>query len=63
MDVFDSVVDYLRMGGYALYVWWSYGIVMVVLAINLAVPSLRHRRLRRALAQKARPVVPSHDES
>ena len=48
----DSVVDFFRMGGYAVYVWCSYAIVFVVLAINLVTPTLRHRRVRRALARE-----------
>lgn len=48
----DSVVDFFRMGGYAVYVWWSYAVVFVVLAINLVAPALRHRRVHRALARE-----------
>ena len=50
----ESVVEFLRMGGYAFYVWWSYAVVFVVLALNLVVPSVRHRRVRRALAREIR---------
>ena len=42
------------MGGYAFYVWWSYAIVLVVLALNLVVPTLRHRRVHRTLAREIR---------
>lgn len=48
----EIVVDFFRMGGYAFYVWWSYAIVFVVLAINLVAPALRHRRVHRALARE-----------
>ena len=48
----ESVAEYLRMGGYAFYVWGSYAVVLVVLALNLAAPSLRLRRVRRALARQ-----------
>ena len=48
----ETVVDFFRMGGYALYVWWSYAIVFVVLALNLVAPALRHRRVRRTLARE-----------
>jgi heme exporter protein D len=50
----DSVVDFFRMGGYAYYVWWSYAIVFAVLALNLVAPTIRHRRVRRALARQIR---------
>ena len=41
------------MGGYAFYVWTAYGAAFVVLALNLAAPIVRRRRLvrgRRAVA-------------
>ena len=50
----ESVVEFLSMGGYAFYVWWSYAVVLVVLALNLVAPSVRHRRVRRALAREIR---------
>ena len=48
----ESVAEYLRMGGYAFYVWGSYAVVLVVLALNLAAPVLRLRHVRRALARQ-----------
>ena len=48
----EFAVDFFRMGGYAVYVWWSYAIVFVVLALNLVAPALRHRRVHRALARE-----------
>ena len=50
----ESVVEFLGMGGYAFYVWWSYAVVCVVLALNLVAPLVRHRRVRRALAREMR---------
>ena len=49
----DSIVDFLHMGGYALYVWGAYGLTAVVLACNAIVPGLRERRLLRSLAARA----------
>ena len=57
----ESVVEFLSMGGYAFYVWWSYAVVFVVLALNLVAPSVRHRRVRRALAREMR-FPDRHDE-
>ena len=48
----EPVAEYLRMGGYAFYVWTSYAVVLVVLALNLAAPALRLRHLRRTLARR-----------
>ena len=39
--------ELLHMGGYAFYVWTAYGAAFVVLALNLAAPILRRRRLVR----------------
>ena len=50
------------MGGYAFYVWWSYAIVAVVLALNLIVPALRHRRVHRALSRENRFTERRRDE-
>ena len=50
----DSIVDFLNMGGYAFYVWWSYGIALAVLVLNVLIPSLRLRRVRHTLARDIR---------
>ena len=50
----ESVAEFFRMGGYAFYVWGSYAVVFVVLVLNLVLPSLKLRRVRRALARQAR---------
>jgi heme exporter protein D len=44
----NSLDDFLHMGGYGLYVWGSYG---VTLAIMLVEPMLAARRRRTALTQ------------
>jgi heme exporter protein D len=40
----NSLSDFLAMGGYALYVWGSYGVTALVVAVELA--ALRARRVR-----------------
>jgi heme exporter protein D len=47
-------LNFLHMGGYALYVWGAYGLTAVVLVFNAVVPGVRERRLLRALAARAR---------
>jgi len=42
--------DFLHMGGYATYVWSSYGIALVVLLANLFAPILARRKLLTQLA-------------
>jgi len=45
------MMEFLKMGGYAGYVWSSYGIVAVVLAINIFNSFKRHQNLLRRLKQ------------
>jgi len=40
----DSLADFLDMGGYALYVWGSYVMVALTLAWEAAVLIMRRRR-------------------
>jgi heme exporter protein D len=43
----SSFDEFLHMGGYGLYVWGSYGVVLVVMVLEAV---LTKRRQRRALA-------------
>ena len=58
----EAVVDFFRMGGYAFYVWWSYAVVAVVLALNLVAPTLRLHRVQRALSEEIRSADRRRDE-
>ena len=41
-----SFSEFIDMGGYAFYVWSSYGITLVILAVNVIGPlQLRHKLL------------------
>ena len=56
----DSFAEFREMGGYALYVWGSYALTFIVLALNLFIPLRREQKLfreigRRALRQKRMP--------
>ena len=42
---------FFDMGGYAVYVWSAYGLVLAVLMANVAGPLLRQRRLLRHLSE------------
>lgn len=37
--------DFFYMGGYAVYVWGSYALALLVLIINVWIPLRRERRL------------------
>lgn len=45
----DSFADFVAMGGYAGYVWSSYGIALVVVLGNLIWPLVRHRQTCRRI--------------
>jgi heme exporter protein D len=39
--------DFLHMGGYAFYVWTSYGIAFIVLVVNIVFPVLKRKQFFR----------------
>lgn len=49
-----SLEEFLHMGGYAGYVWSSYGITLVVLLANIISPIRERRRLLTQLARRMR---------
>ncbi len=49
-----TLTEFLHMGGYAFYVWTSYGLAAVILIANLLVPMMNARRQRRDLIGKLR---------
>ena len=46
--------EFLHMGGYAFYVWTSYGIVALVLILNFTIPILRRRNLLKQIKRQLR---------
>jgi len=49
-----SFSEFINMGGYAFYVWSSYGLTLVILAINVIGPLQLHRKLLTDIARAAR---------
>ncbi len=49
-----SFSEFLDMGGYAFYVWSSYGLTLVILAINVIGPLQLHKKLLTDIARAAR---------
>jgi heme exporter protein D len=49
-----SLNEFLHMGGYAFYVWTSYGIALIVLLANILLPVLQRRKLLADIARSAR---------
>ena len=48
------MTEFFHMGGYAFYVWTSYGLALVILVANLLIPIQQKRTLLRTLARKLR---------
>jgi heme exporter protein CcmD len=46
--------EFLAMDGYAVFVWPSFLLTVLVLVWGVLAPWRRHRRLRRALAEGVR---------
>jgi heme exporter protein D len=46
--------EFFAMGGYAFYVWTSYGLALVVLAFNIIQPLLHKRRALKRIARQVR---------
>ena len=49
-----NLTEFLHMGGYAFYVWTSYGIALVVLVANAWIPMRQRRRLLADIARRLR---------
>ncbi|MCC6611261.1 MAG: heme exporter protein CcmD [Burkholderiales bacterium] len=46
----ESLGQFLAMGGYALYVWGSFAVTVAVIAVELALLRVRGRAARKAAA-------------
>ena len=48
-----SVQEFFAMGGYAFYVWTSYGLALIVLLANIIIPVVQRKQfLVKALKKK-----------
>ena len=48
----ESLRTFLHMGGYALYVWASYGLALVVLMLNVILPRKREQEFFQMLERR-----------
>lgn len=55
-----SMQEFFSMGGYAFYVWTSYGLAFLVLLLNFVLPQQHHRHLLKMLARKQRRAEHDH---
>ena len=51
------------MGGYAVFVWSSYGIALVALVLNWWLPHQQHKQTLRKLKRQYRQETKAHDSS
>lgn len=62
-----SVSEFFNMGGYAVFVWSSYGLAFVVLLLNWLLPYQQHKhnltKLKRQFLSKNRQEMKSNDSS
>jgi len=49
-----NLTEFLDMGGYGFYVWTSYGISLLVLVINVILPTRQKTKLLADIARKIR---------
>lgn len=44
--------EFLNMGGYAVFVWGSFGISLLVLALNVIIPIMHRKKLIREVSSQ-----------
>jgi len=49
-----NLTEFFHMGGYAYYVWTSYGIALVVLLLNVILPLRQRNKLLGNIARAAK---------
>jgi heme exporter protein D len=49
---FETFSDFLNMGGHGLYVWLSYGLGLLTIALCLYLPIIQGREMRRSLRRR-----------
>jgi heme exporter protein D len=49
-----NLTEFFHMGGYAFYVWTSYGIALIVLLANVLMPARQRKKLLTDIARTAR---------
>jgi heme exporter protein D len=52
--IWNSAADFFAMGGYALYVWGSFGVCALALALEPMLVARRYRNVMRSLRDRAR---------
>jgi heme exporter protein D len=58
-----SLSEFFNMGGYAVYVWSSYGLTLVVLVLNWLIPYQQHKQNIKKLKRQFRQETKQNDSS
>jgi heme exporter protein D len=48
------MIEFFAMGGYAFFIWWSFGITFAVLIANVVWASVSHNRQLARIARRVR---------
>ena len=59
----SGISDFFEMGGYAFYVWSSYGLTLVVMLLNFYLPWTKEKNLIRKLSRRSVRSSDQADES
>lgn len=47
-----QIIEFFQMGGYALYVWVSYGLTALLLVLNVLLPMAREKGIIKTLKRR-----------
>ena len=54
---FESLADFWAMGGYAFYVWLSFGVALLAMLVISAISALEHKQLmKQIIAEQQRKI-------
>ncbi|WP_114418729.1 heme exporter protein CcmD [Marinospirillum perlucidum] len=59
---FDSLSEFINMGGQGLYVWSSFALSLLLMAFNILLPWLKLKATRKQLARQLRREVNQQGE-
>lgn len=48
----NTITNFFHMGGYGIYIWISYAMGLLVIALNLLLPLWQHQKLIKTISKK-----------
>ncbi len=49
---FESLNEFIHMGGHGVYVWTSFAVTVAVIALNIVLPVLEQKKIKVSLYKK-----------